>query len=56
MAVLVSDAGKHFDPDIVVVIQHWYVELEHLANNQPIVEAGMNPLAHELRAQCAAEA
>ncbi len=38
MSILVRDAGKHFDPDVVAVLQRRYIELEKMAKLEPIVE------------------
>ena len=36
MAKVVEDAGKSFDPKVVAILQRRYVELEKLANEQPL--------------------
>jgi putative nucleotidyltransferase with HDIG domain len=36
MAKVVSDAGKAFDPGVVEILRRRYVELEKLANEQPL--------------------
>src|SRR5580704_3545134 len=56
MAKVVSEAGKSFDPRVVAVLRRRYVELEKLANEQPLqappklstdikVERGLAPAA-----------
>jgi putative nucleotidyltransferase with HDIG domain len=56
MAKVVADAGKSFDPKVVAILQRRYVELEKLANEQPLqappklstdikVERGLAPAA-----------
>jgi len=56
MAKVVSDAGKSFDPNVVAILHRRYVELEKLANEQPLqappklstdikVERGLAPAA-----------
>ena len=36
MAKVVADAGKSFDPKVVAILQRRYIELEKLANAQPL--------------------
>jgi putative nucleotidyltransferase with HDIG domain len=36
MAKVVADAGKSFDPQVVAILQRRYIELEKLANAQPL--------------------
>jgi GAF domain-containing protein len=36
MAKVVEDAGKSFDPKVVAILQRRYIELERLANEQPL--------------------
>ena len=36
MAKVVADAGKSFDPRVVTILQRRYIELERLANEQPL--------------------
>jgi putative nucleotidyltransferase with HDIG domain len=36
MAKVVEDAGKSFDPKVVAILQRRYIELEKLANEQPL--------------------
>jgi putative nucleotidyltransferase with HDIG domain len=36
MAKVVADAGKSFDPRVVAILQRRYIELEKLANEQPL--------------------
>ncbi len=36
MAKVVADAGKSFDPRVVEILQRRYIELEKLANDQPL--------------------
>ena len=36
MKKVVSDAGKSFDPKVVAILQRRYIELEKLANEQPL--------------------
>src|SRR5580658_2345478 len=56
MAKVVADAGKSFDPRVVAILHRRYVELEKLANEQPLqappklstdikVERGLAPAA-----------
>jgi putative nucleotidyltransferase with HDIG domain len=56
MAKVVADAGKSFDPKVVAILHRRYVELEKLANEQPLqappklstaikVERGLAPAA-----------
>jgi len=56
MAKVVSEAGKSFDPRVVAILHRRYVELERLANEQPLqappklstdikVERGLAPAA-----------
>ena len=56
MAKVVADAGKSFDPKVVAILQRRYIELEKLANEQPLqappklstdikVERGLAPAA-----------
>ncbi len=39
MAKVVADAGKSFDPQVVAILRRRYVELEKLANAEPIQSA-----------------
>ena len=56
MAKVVADAGKSFDPKVVAILRRRYIELEKLANEQPLqappklstdikVERGLAPAA-----------
>ena len=36
MAKVIEDAGKSFDPKVVAILQRRYIELEKLANEQPL--------------------
>ncbi len=36
MAKVVADSGKSFDPQVVAILQRRYIELEKLANEQPL--------------------
>ena len=56
MAKVVEDAGKSFDPQVVAILRRRYIELEKLANEQPLqappklstdikVERGLAPAA-----------
>src|ERR1017187_5929720 len=56
MAKVVADAGKSFDPQVVAILRRRYIELEKLANEQPLqappklstdikVERGLAPAA-----------
>ncbi len=56
MAKVAADAGKSFDPRVVAILQRRYIELEKLANEQPLqappklstdikVERGLAPAA-----------
>jgi putative nucleotidyltransferase with HDIG domain len=56
MAKVAADAGKSFDPKVVAILQRRYIELEKLANEQPLqappklstdvkVERGLAPAA-----------
>jgi putative nucleotidyltransferase with HDIG domain len=36
MAIVVSESGKAFDPQIVAILQRRYIELEKLANAEPL--------------------
>ncbi len=36
MAKVVADAGKSFDPNVVAILRRRYVELEKMANEQPL--------------------
>ena len=36
MAKVVSEAGKSFDPQVVAILRRRYIELEKLANEQPL--------------------
>jgi putative nucleotidyltransferase with HDIG domain len=56
MAMVVADAGKSFDPQVVAILQRRYIELEKLAHEQPLqappklstdvkVERGLAPAA-----------
>src|SRR6266567_1558539 len=56
MAKVVADAGKSFDPQVVAILRRRYIELEKMANEQPLqappklstdikVERGLAPAA-----------
>ena len=36
MAKVVADAGKSFDPKVVAILNRRYIELEKLANQEPL--------------------